>query len=84
MTVPRENNAFERYRDVLRIDKDNQDARAGLEKIIKRKMGIIERYVRQGELGKAEEHVISLLDLVPENRKLSVLRSRIRAARAKR
>lgn len=83
LTIPRGNNAFERYRDVLRIDKDNQEARAGLEKIVKRKMGIIKRYVRQGKLDKAEEHVNHLLDLAPKNKKLKAIRRRIRDARSK-
>ncbi|TNG01397.1 MAG: serine/threonine protein kinase [Gammaproteobacteria bacterium] len=81
LTIPRGRNAFERYREALIIDPDNQIAKDGMRKIIKRKMSIIEKFIKKNELDKAETHIDHLLELIPNNQKLLQLRSLIRNAR---
>jgi hypothetical protein len=81
LTIPRGRNAFERYREVLKIDPNNQTAKDGIRSVITRKMAIIEKAVKNRNFDRAQTHMNQIRELLPDNKKLIKLNDAIRRAR---
>ena len=81
LTIPRGRNAFERYREVLKIDPNNQTAKDGIRSVITRKLAIIEKAVKNREFDRAQTHMNQMRELLPDNQKLRRLNDLIRNAR---
>ena len=81
LTLPRGRNAFERYREVLKIEPGNQIAKQGLRSVATRKMAIIEKAIRNRNFDRAQKHLDHMKELLPENRKIKRLDNLIRNAR---
>ncbi len=81
LTGPKGANAFERYRAALRIEPGNQAARDGIAAVIKLKILLVSTAMKKRNFDQAEANVNHLLALMPGNRKLLDLRSRIRQSR---
>jgi hypothetical protein len=63
LTKPDDNNALEKYRQVLQIDALNQDAKRGIQKIFDYYAEAAEKHVTAGNVSKAES-IIDKMDLV--------------------
>ncbi len=81
LTHPPGENAFEHFRTALNIDPDNEVARDGIRAILETKMNVINDALRERNFDQAEANVNHLLALLPENRNLLKLRSRISQSR---
>lgn len=80
LTLPRGNNAFERYREVLQMEPENKQAKQGMRKVVTRKMTIIENAIKNRNFDHAQTHIDNMIDLLPDNRKLKRLDKLIRDA----
>ena len=83
LTIPRGQNAFERYREVLNIDPNNQKAKDGIRSVLTRKLEIVEKAVKNREFDRAQSNLDQMRELLPDNRKLRELNDVLQNARGR-
>jgi tetratricopeptide (TPR) repeat protein len=81
LTSPKGNNATERYRAVLDLDPGNQDARAGLDRVVSRYIVLVNSAMDGQKLDKAEAYLVKAARIAPTNAELVNVRARIEKAR---
>ncbi len=80
-TTPKGANAYERYRQVLASDDNNQAARDGLEKLKDRLINRAQHSIEEGDLDAAETDLDEVSRLFPDNPSLGDARRSLTSAR---
>jgi tetratricopeptide (TPR) repeat protein len=80
LVAPPGQSAFDLYRGVLRIDRDNAIARAGLEAIPPRAKAQFDEALQAQRLGEARDAVAALMSVAADDPDLPALRSQLAAA----
>ncbi len=77
LTSPKGDNAFDRYRQVLALDTDNLQARAGLEMISLRYVQLAESYAAEGNPLRAQVLLRRAASVTPDHPQVQVLSERL-------
>jgi hypothetical protein len=83
-TLPKYNNAYDRYRAVLTIDPDNARAKEGLQKILQTYLALVQGELEGGSLQYARDFLATIDEYFPGTAQTIALRSRLAAAMQKR
>lgn len=78
LTRPKEQSAFSRYRAVLALDPDNEQARLGLMRIVDTYLEWADAAAADGDFAKAERYFARALEVAPERAGLYLLRGMAR------
>ena len=81
LTSPAGNNAWDRYQQVLALEPSNQDAIAGMERVIESYRELFGTAVEQEEFDKASGYLTRIRDLHPDSPVLEEGEKRLEAAR---
>lgn len=73
LTIPEGDNAYEIYREVLRLDPANQRARQGLSDVVQRYVWLARSSLERGEYRRVEQYTDRGLRLDPDNQELQSL-----------
>lgn len=71
LTIPAENNAYEKYSSILEEDPDNQAAIEGLREVVELYVQIALNSMRKGNIGHAEEMLRRAARVDPQSRRLA-------------
>ncbi len=77
LTAPAGRNAYDAYRQVLKIDPDNAAARRGIKKVAARYADLAEKELKRGNLDKAMGFIKTGLEVDATNRRLWSLREKV-------
>ena len=77
LTSPAGRNAYDAYRQVLKLDPDNAEAQKGLKKVGGRYADLAERELKRGNSDKAMGYIKTGLGVDAANRRLWVLREKV-------
>ena len=77
---PKGDNAYEKYRDVLAIDPDNQAARRGLVAVAGRYLGLAERALAKSDLEQARTYLARASSIAPHHPDLDAVRAEVEQA----
>ncbi len=80
---PKGDNAYEKYREVLKIDPDNQAARSGLVAVAGRYLGLVEGALSKSDLEEARTYLARAAAIAPHHPDLDTVRSEVEAAKAR-
>ena len=78
---PSDNNAYDRYQQVLRLDPGNEVAAAGIQDIVVRYIALADAAMAQAKIGDAESLLERAASLNPERPELAAAYQRLEAAR---
>jgi type II secretory pathway predicted ATPase ExeA len=77
LLTPEEDSAYGYYREVLRLDPDNEDAIEGIQEIVDRYITLTRKAADQHENDRAKRYIMRGLSVQPDNRDLLALEERI-------
>jgi tetratricopeptide (TPR) repeat protein len=77
LTIASGNNAYESYHQVLALDPDNSEAKAGLARLAARYEQLAQKHQRDGALQESLSYVEKGLEMLPQNGALLALRGEI-------
>ena len=80
---PKGDNAYEKYREVLKIDPDNQAARKGLVAVAGRYLGLVEAALSKSDLEQARNYLARAAAIAPHHPDLDAVRSEVDAAKTR-
>jgi len=82
LTNPTPGNAWSKYRAVLALEPDNEEARQGLRRIVDAYVLLARKAIGRGELDKAKEHIERAEKVIPGDSRLQAVSWRLEVERA--
>ena len=80
LTSPENNNAFDKYRQVLDLEPDNKAALAGIDNVAAKYIGLARSSLAAGEPGQASDYLDKAVELNSEDPDIAALKSNIAVA----
>jgi tetratricopeptide (TPR) repeat protein len=80
LQLPKGDNAYEKYQDVLRIDPDNREAKRGLLNVASRYLALSEQALERGDVQKAVSYLSQASSVAPHHPRFESVRARVNHA----
>ncbi len=79
LTSPKDNNAFDKYLAVLKLDENNEEAKLGIQSISDRYISLAYRAMNKNELDVAKKYLKKAANIQPDSEKLTKAQQELQA-----